>query len=308
MKVAFFLHSPELLQMNEAQLRRLTSEAPHIEWQLCDNEEQFLSALPDADVAVVYYFKPDWLDRAPKLKLISTPAAGKDWIKADPARVELLFGKFHGRIISETVVGLMMAFVRGIKLSMELQQDNPWPRKQITPLLKTVRGSTALILGFGNIGKWIARLLVPLGVRIIGFNRTDMTRPDFFTPDDAVYPIADVDNWLPQADHLIMALPGGADTNLVMNAERLALLQQGSYIYNIGRGNSLDLDALIQALRNGRLAGAGLDVFPTEPLPADSPVRACPNVILLPHISAFSLSYLDLYLDELFAKLATMER
>jgi phosphoglycerate dehydrogenase-like enzyme len=89
-----------------------------------------------------------------------------------------------------------------------------------------------------------------------------------------------------------------------MDARRLALLRPDAYIYNVGRGNAIDVPALAAALRGGNLRGAGLDVFPEEPLPEDSPLRGCPGAMRLPHVSAFAPNYLDLYLDELSPALA----
>lgn len=108
---------------------------------------------------------------------------------------------------------------------------------------------------------------------------------------------------LPECDHLVAALPGEDTSATVVDAGRLALLPRGAYVYNIGRGNAIAMDALVDALRSGALGGAGLDVYDKEPLPGDHPIRTCPNVILMPHVSAFASNYMDLYLDELLPRM-----
>ena len=105
---------------------------------------------------------------------------------------------------------------------------------------------------------------------------------------------------------MCLCLPSGPETDRLLDARRLALLRPTAFLCNFGRGNLVDEDALCAALRAGRLAGAVLDVFREEPLPADSPLRAAPNLWLLPHASAFSPDYVDLYFEELAPFLASL--
>lgn len=282
------------------EIDRLNREMPSRRWLPVGNREEFLRLLPGAEAALVWGFKREWLDRAPQLRLIATPAAGRDWIEADgqtgPAT---LFGTFHGILMAETVVGMMLAFVRGIRPAADmLAAGDPWPRERVAATMRPLRGARAVILGFGHIGKWIGRLLKPFGMHLRGVNRTDMTRPDYFDAGDAMHGMADLDGLLPETDHLILALPGGRDSERILDARRLALLPRRAFVYNVGRGNAIDQAALTAALSAGSIAGAGLDVFAAEPLPPDDPVRKAPNLILLPHVSAFAPNYFDLWLDD----------
>lgn len=280
----------------------LNAEIPEVEWRPCPDREAFLRDLPEARGAVVWEFRPKWLENAPMLRLISTPAAGKDWVRVEPRPgLAVEFGTFHGELIGETVLGLVLAFARGIRHSMERQRSEPWARGEIAGGMRAVRGSHAVIVGFGHIGKWIGHYLKPLGVRLTGVNRRDISRPDYFDREDRVIGLADLDAVLPEADHLILALPGGEGTDGVIDSRRLALLPRHAVLYNIGRGNAVDMPALVRALGSGALAGAGLDVFDREPLPADAPIRDCPNVILMPHVSAFGPNYMSLYMRELLS-------
>ncbi|MDR0362059.1 MAG: D-2-hydroxyacid dehydrogenase [Planctomycetota bacterium] len=274
---------------------------PEFEWSECADEKTFLAQLPRADAVLVWRFDAAWRGLAEKLRWIATPAAGAELIGVQPDdRLVVSHGAFHGVLMSETVLALMLAFVRGIKAGFDLR-DDPWPRARLTEIARPLAGSTALILGFGHIGKWIGRRLKALDVRLVGVNRTDLARPDYMESGDSVVPADELDRWLPEADHAILVLPSGRGTDKIMDARRLALLKAGAYLYNVGRGNAVDEEALAEALRSGRLAGAGLDVFEREPLPADSPLRRCPNAILLPHVSAMAPNYLDLFLDEFAA-------
>lgn len=285
-------------------IERLAAEVPALDWRSCHDKEEFARLLPEAQAALVWGFSSKLDGAAKNLRIISTPSAGREFIQATPRPgLEIAFGAFHGELMAETVIGMMLASVRGIRHSFLAMREGHWPREEVGRLMRPLRGSHAVILGFGHIGKWVGRMLKPFGVRLTGVNRTNLDRPDYFGVADVVVPMDRLDETLPKADHLVMILPGGAASDNVMNARRLALLPAHAHVFNIGRGNSLDLDALCDAIVAQRLAGAGLDVFPEEPLPADAPIRACPRVILLPHTSAFAPNYLDVYLDELIPKL-----
>ncbi len=278
----------------------LAKRFPGIDWRVAADSADFRRQLSEAAIAAVYVFKEKWLADAPKLRLVSTPAAGKDWIEVrSRPGLEVRFGSFHGENMAETVAGLMLAFSRGIKTSLDHQAADPWARETVTATMRPLRGSTALILGFGHIGKWIGRVLKPFGLRLIGVNRTDLTRPEWLDAEDQVRNRDELDELLPQTDHLIVVLPGEASSEKVIDARRLALLPSTAFVYNVGRGNAIDEAALADALKSGKVAGAGLDVFEQEPLPADAVIRTCPNTILMPHVSAFGPNYLDLYLREL---------
>lgn len=309
MNIAVYLHyaAAPLPVPNADVMARARLHAPEHEWIECGSEDEFLRRLPECEAAAVWYFRPEWTALAKKLRVLMTPAAGRELVRTDdgpPFAVH--HGAFHGELMAETVVGLMLAFVRGIKAAIDRQATEAWPRAELSALMRPLRGSRALILGFGRIGKWIGRLLKPFGVRLAGVNRRDAARPDYFDADDSVRPLAELDALLPAADHLILALPATAETDNLVDARRLALLPDGAYVYNVGRGNSLVAEALAAELRSGRLGGAGLDVYHTEPLAADSPLRGCPNAVLMPHVSAMAPNYLDLFFDEFIARLRAL--
>jgi phosphoglycerate dehydrogenase-like enzyme len=118
-------------------------------------------------------------------------------------------------------------------------------------------------------------------MRVIGANRSGAPVEGI----ERTYAVADIEQFLPECDFLVSVVPQTAETTSLLNSQRLALLKPSCYYINIGRGNIVDLDALGAALATERLAGAALDVFPTEPLPADHPIWVAPNAVITPHIS-----------------------
>ena len=288
-------------RLSAAQRKRLASAAPQIDFRFCDDQAAFLAVLPDADAVLVWSFKPEWVALAPHLKWIATPAAGRDYFKCPKTGIEMTYGAFHGQIIGETVIGMLLAVRRGLlPAQAAIGAGNPWPREAIAPAMRTLRGSHAVIVGFGSIGTWIASYLKPFHVRITGIRRHPEAtpRPSFFEDGDRVLPLSELDAILPTADSLILCLPGTPEAQNILDSRRLALLPSDAIVCNVGRGNALDEGALMDALREERLCAACLDVFRTEPLPAGSPLRECPNLYLFPHSSAIAPEYLDLYLDE----------
>lgn len=305
MQIAVWLNHPEVAcwEFSPANLRTLQSLLPQAEISVCGEAETFKKALETAEIALVWTFKQEWFALAPRLRLLATPAAGKDYFTvAPPPQVELSYGSFHGEIIAETVIGYILACCRGILASERLKQNNPWPRKELGAEMRTLRGATVTILGFGAIGTWIGQYAKAFGARVIGVKRAESVVPKYYGLDDKVVGLDKLDGILPETDHLVLALPGGEATENILDRRRLELLPRKAYIYNIGRGNAVDEAALAEALRAERLAGACLDVFRREPLAADSPLRGCGNALLMPHASAIAPQYLDLFCREVAAR------
>ncbi|MFW6304127.1 MAG: NAD(P)-dependent oxidoreductase [Candidatus Sumerlaeota bacterium] len=300
MKIAIWLENtiPEF-RFSERARKRLKERLPDADIHSAESETQFIEILPDADVAVVWHFEQEWFDLAPKLKILATPAAGKDFFTVDlPEGVKKLHGSFHGEIMAESVVAMILACSRGILSAHEWQRHEPWARLQIASKMRSLRDQNIVILGFGSIGDWIARMLKPFGVRVTGIKRTVMEKPEYFGPRDRIVSIDLLDSMLTEADHLVMVLPSGEATDKMLNADRIALLPKRAYVHNVGRGNSIDEAALAEALRKGAISGACLDVFSEEPLKRTNPLYASPNVLLTPHVSAIGEQYIPLYMEE----------
>ena len=302
MLIAVHLTHPTIScwEITAEQVARLRRSLPDDTIVRCATETEFLEALPHAEGALVWEFGRERLERAPHLRWIATPAAGREWIDigADSG-VEVFHGSYHGELIGETVLAMMLAQARGVLKASRLQTRRPWPRVALERHSRPLRGSHLVIVGFGNIGRWIARLAKPFGVRITGVRRhAAQESAGELDGAERIVAVSELDRVLPLADHLVVCLPGTADTDHLIDARRLSLLPPTACVYNVGRGNAIDEAALTELLRSGRIAGAGLDVFEKEPLAKDSPLRSLPNVLVMPHAAALSPNYLDLFLDE----------
>ncbi len=284
------------------QCRRLAAALPSARVIRCRDVASFRRALRRARVALTWVFEPEWLDESPSLEWIATPAAGRDYFHVSRPGLDVTYGGFHGLIIGETVAAMLLAENRGLLAACRAQlAGDPWPRAALAAGgMRRLEGTHAVIIGFGRIGGWIGRRLKPFGVRLTGVRRRPRAapRPDYFAPGDRVTGMAGLDALLPSADHVILSLPGGAATDNLLDARRIARLKRGAAVYNVGRGNAIDEAALARALRAGRLRAACLDVFRREPLPADDPLRRAPNLLVMPHASAIAPEYLDLFLAE----------
>lgn len=271
------------------------------------SEAAFLRALPSATHAVVWHFNKEWFARAPKLKVLATPAAGRELVawRDAPRGVKVHFGSFHGPIISETVLGFLLAWVRGF-----FWKGPMWPRAELSEHCGDLEGTTAVIAGFGRIGRAIAARLEPFGVECLGITRHGIfTLKNFHegrsTTEKIPSPL------LRRADWFILALPSDTGTDDFLDARLIRRLPKKCVVVNVGRGNAVDEDALLAAIKEGRLAGAYLDVFKQEPTALNPKVgprgkglaaaRSVPwNLVRMPHACAFS----SRYMKECFRELA----
>ena len=187
--------------------------------------------------------------------------------------------------VGEHVIALLLAVVNGIVPSVRNMAEKQWPA---IPMLGNVNGKTIAVLGTGDIGNNAARICAAMGARVLGF-KLHACEP--FPPYSEIYTGDDgLDALLPQADAVLVCLPGSPFTKDMLDARRIGLMKAGSVLVNIGRGSIVNTEALMEALRSGHIAAAGLDVTDPEPLPPDHPLWTCPNVLITPHISGLGAS------------------
>jgi phosphoglycerate dehydrogenase-like enzyme len=292
------------LRLAERHERRLREALPGVRFRFCRSREEFLEALPEADAVAAWTFRQEWLELAPRLERIISPTAGAEWFPIQPPPgLRLEFSRFHGRIMAETVLGMILGHARGLFAAAVLQASHPWPRPELEPLLRTLRGACLTVLGFGQVGRRIARLAKACGPRITALQRLPGGRPAWFEPGDRLLPASELDGVLPETDHLVLCLPATPETDLILDARRLELLPAHAGVYNVGRGNAVDEEALSAWLAARPLAAACLDVFREEPLGSGSPLRGLVNCLILPHISAIAPDFLDLFVEELIERL-----
>ena len=271
---------------------------PGLNVEVCLNSKDFKDRLPQYEGTIVWFFKDQWLESAPKLKLIATPAAGKDWIEVETSEdLEVSFGGFHGSLIAESVIGSMFYFLKAFPLSIAMQKQKKWARVKISGKLKSLYKSRVTILGFGKIGNAIAEKLKPFGCIITGIKRNPTPAPKYFSSSDRILTFENWKTIFVETDHLICVLPGEASG--VLQAEHFKVLPNSCYFYNVGRGNVYQESDLVEALQTEEIAGAYLDVFEEEPLSESSSLWKTDNVLIQPHLSAASPQYLEMFIEEL---------
>lgn len=305
-KILVYLTHPEVEAWNfkSRQFNKLQKAFPKLKIVHCPNSKAFLDQLPEAEAVIVWFFKKKWLELAKNLKLIATPAAGKDWIDVPPTNsLDISFGKFHGVLIAESIVGAVFHFCKAFASSRKMQTQHKWGRVKLTSKISSLMGAHLVILGFGNIGIEIGKKLKPFGCSIAGIRRSSIKKPDYFDDKDKLIPPDNMESDLKKADHLIFALPGGPETTELFSETHFNSLSKKCFLYNIGRGNVYKESDLVEALSSNKIAGAYLDVFEKEPLEKNSPLWDMENVLIQPHISAASPQYLDLFIEELSIKL-----
>lgn len=258
----------------------------------------FDEALAQAEIIIG---RPEVADvaRAPHLTWVQLSSAGADQY-VGTVREEVVItaaNGVYGVPTAEHALAMMLAMVRGLHTAVRDAEDRTWRR----PLqYDELYGSTCGVLGFGDIGSTIARRAKAFGMRVVALRRSPDNPPEYV---DAMYGQDGLRELLTESDHVVNALPATDATHHLLNAVRLSQMKSSAILYNVGRGSTVDERALIDALRDGKLAGAALDVFEEEPLPAGSPLWEMPNVIITPHRGGSSPRederVADLFLDNL---------
>ena len=243
------------------------------------------SELQNSDVEEANYIfgsiPPKFLPFAKNLEWLQLAWAGAD----DYANEKILPPKViltnavgaYDTAVSEHLIALTFALTRNIGIYSKNMQKHFWNKVKSEAV---VEGSTILILGAGSIGKSYAKKVKALGAKVIAVTRTAKEKISCF---DEQYTVEKLDELLPRADILAMILPGGENTNHIMNYEKLSKMKEGAFLINVGRGNSIDPDALKKILREGKLGGVALDVTEPEPLPENDELWDFENVIIAPH-------------------------
>ncbi len=185
----------------------------------------------------------------------------------------------YGLAISEYMVAVLLSLNKRLHLYRDQQHKNTW--KSLGEV-KAVWNSTVLVVGLGDLGSEFAKRVKALDAKVIGVRRAGVDKPDFV---DELYLSDKLDELLSLADTVALCLPQTADTQNIMNRNRIARMKPGAVLINVGRGSAVDVEALCDALDAGRLSGAALDVTDPEPLPADSRLWQTENLILTPHVS-----------------------
>ena len=262
---------------------------PRVRIVRVSNNDEWAQEVPNAEILLGLRPRRDEISRAAQLRWVHTMGAGVDRLVRDFADSEIVVtnSHVHAEAISEHVFALLLAHARQMREIFDYQAKREWGKRQIGGDI--ISGRTMGILGLGNIGQAVAARAHAFGMKVWGVRRRARPTPEV----DRVVGKDALDEVLKVADVLVVALPLTPETNHLLDGEKLALLPKGAFVINIGRGALIDEPALIRALTEGRLSGAGLDVFSEEPLPRVSPLWTTPNVIVSPHVSGNFPHYME---------------
>jgi len=270
---------------------RLREEFPVLRFALFHRASEVTSDLSDIDVMIMFGIEvQDFMIKcAPRLKWIQSLATGVDhFLRCPSLKPDVLITSgrgIHGPPMREQVVYLMMAVSRDAVRQVGDQKAHFWERR----LWSTLHGKTAMIAGTGVVGTAIAELLKTLGMYVVGVTRTPRAVAGF----DEMMSTDRLADAARRADYVINMLPASDDNIAIFNAEVFAAMKPTAYYISAGRGQTVDEAALLAALRERSIAGAGLEVFQIEPLPPDSPFWDLPNVFITPHIGGYVIEYED---------------
>ncbi len=253
-----------------------------------DSRQALADALEEADILVVTDFRSDILRHSwPQqhhLRWVHATSAGVDALQFDAliedASAGLVITNARGvfdRGIAEYVLGAVLLFAKDTLGNLHHQREHRWVHRETA----LIHGQRALVVGAGSIGHEVAGLLTAAGLQVEGVARSARTEPPF----RAVHADADLPELLPRFDHVVITAPLTARTHHLFDAAMFARMRPGACLINVGRGPIVDTAALVDALRQGILGGAALDVFEEEPLPTDHPLWDMPGVMLSAHMA-----------------------
>ena len=273
--------------------RFLRSLFPEVEFQLCLDAASVAAAAPRMEILFSKALFPEALAAAHRLRWVQAGTAGvESWLRMGlherGVRLSSATGA-HGVPIAEQTIGMMLAFSSGLHTLIRNQvlPAGTDPREIAHAVIREkleLEGRTVCIIGLGDIGGTLARKCRGLGMQVTGVNRSG----SHVDGVDELLPASEIPAAIARADHVALCLPSTALTDRIVGEPELRVMKPTAFIYNTGRGAAIDPDALIRALRERWIAGAGLDVTEPEPLPVDSPLRTMPNVILGAHTGGSS--------------------
>ncbi len=261
------------------------SEFPNVEFVGGSTEEETLALANDVEVA----FGPvneAIFKAAPNLKWVQSSSAGVEWMRNAPSLVQsdvqvTNTRGAHATTIAEHTFGMLIFLARRFDELYAAQQRHEWIRGSQTPLTGLV-GLTMGIIGLGQIGQAIGKRAHAFEMNVIAVDVNVIPKPDYVSH---IRQLDGLPELLQTSDVVVVATPITAETRAMLGPDQLKLMKSSAYLLVMSRGGIIDEPTLAQMLRDGKLAGAGLDVAATEPLPAESELWECPNIIITPHNS-----------------------
>ena len=256
--------------------------------QTLPGEHDYAVSLSSAEIILTQNLGVIELKNAPNLKWIHMTSAGvnnlTDELKNSEIKITNSSG-VHPVPIAEHVLGFMLLLSRNFDQAFRNQLEHQWVRSSVDRPIDELAGKTVCIVGLGQIGERIALLCQSFEMKTLGVVRNPDTKRLHV---DQLFGSDGLKKAVQEADYVVNCLPGTPETKHLFDASMFKKFKKGGYFINIGRGTTVNEESLLEALTNGTLLGAGLDVFEVEPLPQSSPLWNLKNVIITPHFSGWS--------------------
>jgi len=284
---------------------RLRTEFPELDVDQLNSYENVEQDIADVEILFGISIRPEQFLAARKLR----------WIHSQAAAVhQLMFPELvnsdviitnardvHGPVVAEQVIAMIYALAKQIPSAVRFQQKHEWGQDAISKMAgpRELAGAMVGLIGVGSIGRNVAKHAAALGMRVVAVRE----HPEKGNPEqvEEVWPSSHLLRLLGQSDYIVLSTPVTAETTGIIGKEQLAAMKPHARLINVGRGPLIDEPALIDALREGKIGGAALDVFDKEPLPADSPLWDLDNLLILPHTAGISEKMWERHYD-LFSK------
>lgn len=280
--------------IQKKQIEKIQIRFPDLQIVSVMEEVDAIREMQDADIYFGWHLPLPLLEAAKKLKWVHTPSAGRDYIDSPQLRerkIEFTNSEgYHGIFMAQHAIGMMLYFAKG----MHLSHKKFWQRNEVADSFFDLNGSKVLIVGCGSIGLKLAELCQVFGMQVTGYRRNT---PQEINPLLQWVDAKGIAAAIADAKIIINLLPGTNETYHYFNQNLFSKFSKGSIFINLGRGRTVDENALLEILENGMLAGCGLDVLENEPPAETHPLFGKENVLITPHSSAFSYQYLDHAVD-----------
>ena len=269
--------------LSEEDLDTVRGIAPHVGFVVTASAEETQREIEDADAIFEHGVSPEMIRRAKKLRWIQRGGVGVEGLMfPELVNSDIVLANARGTTginIAEHVMALILAFSRTINILVKRQMDKVWESRANLPVLE-IAGETLGILGLGSIGLQVAKRAHAFDMRLLAVDATQTEKPDYV---ESLWRLDRLHEMLEQADFVSICCPLTPETEGMMSSAEFRVMKPTAFLINIARGKIVHQPALIEALRAGELAGAGLDVTNPEPLPKESPLWEMDNVIITPH-------------------------
>lgn len=271
-----------VLPVEEQHKEGFAQAEPEAEITYCPAADVTREMVQEANI-IIGNVNPDYLKDSPNLHWIQLNNAGTEGfcdpgVMPEQAILTNATGAY-GMAISEHMIAMLFMIQKHLEIYHLQQKERVWEKKD--PMF-VVEGSTILVLGLGDIGTTFARKMKSMGSYVIGIRRTNQPKPEYV---DEQYTMEELHKVLPRADVVALSLPAYKDTKGILGKEEFEMMKENAVVINVGRGSAIDTNALSDALYQGKIYGAGLDVTDPEPLPTEHPIWGAPHTIITPHVS-----------------------